>query len=65
MTQELVSSRHAKTELDKKENNGPELSQLINEGQNQIKGKGSVQEKYNDLRKVADTAVEKYTAKFK
>ena len=62
---EEVKSRHAKTELDKKENNGPELSQLINEAKISDQKARVAQEKYNDLRKVADTAVEKYTAKFK
>ena len=62
---EEVKSRHAKTELDKKENNGPELSQLINEAKISDQKAKVAQEKYNDLRKVADTAVEKYTAKFK
>ena len=55
----------AKTELDQKENNGPELSQLINEAKISDQKAKVAQEKYNDLRKVADTAVEKYIAKFK
>ena len=62
---EEVKSRHAKTELDQKENNGPELSQLINEAKISDQKAKVAQEKYNDLRKVADTAVEKYIAKFK
>ena len=62
---EEVKSRPAKTELDQKENNGPELSQLINEAKISDQKAKVAQEKYNDLRKVADTAVEKYIAKFK
>ena len=62
---EEVKSRQAKTELDQKENNGPELSQLINEAKISDQKAKVAQEKYNDLRKVADTAVEKYIAKFK
>ena len=62
---EEVKSRHAKTGFNKKQNNGPELSQLINEAKISDQKARVAQEKYNDLRKVADTAVEKYTAKFK
>jgi hypothetical protein len=62
---EEVKNRQAKTELDQKENNGPELSQLINEAKISDQKAKLAQEKYNDLRKVADTAVEKYISKFK
>jgi MoxR-like ATPase len=62
---EEVKSRHAKTENDQKENNNPELSQLINEAKISDQKAKVAQEKYNDLRKLAETAVEKYNAKFK
>jgi hypothetical protein len=62
---EEVKSRIAKTEHDQKENNGPELSQLINETKISDQKAKVAQENYNDLRKVAHTAVEKYIAKFK
>jgi hypothetical protein len=62
---EEVKSRQAKTENDQKENNGRELSQLINEAKISDQKAKVAQEKYNDLRKVADKAVEKYIAKFK
>jgi MoxR-like ATPase len=62
---EEVKSRQPKTELDQKENNGPELSQLIKEAKISDQKAKLAQEKYDDLRKLAETAVEKYNAKFK
>jgi hypothetical protein len=62
---EEVKSRQPKTELDQKENNGPELSQLIKEAKTSDQKAKLAQEKYDDLRKLAETAVEKYNAKFK
>ena len=60
---EEAKSRQPKTEHEQKENNGPELSHLINEAKISDQKAKFALEKYNDLRKVADKAVEKYIAK--
>src|SRR6185436_17041755 len=55
-------NRHAKSERHQKENNGPDLSKLINKAKISEQEAKVALQKYNDLR-LSDTAVEKYNTK--